>query len=284
MSKQHIYLAYFLITGLLFLSPSVGQSQISYPKTIQAGATWTISIGQGMDSFQEFQVQVSCDTQQIRGLIYHAVQVEPPAGNLPQNCGVGGWVREDTLAQQVYFIPLGADEERLIIDYTLSVGDTFNFPSPLGKQVVQEIREINYFGQSTSFIDFGALANQGFIKGFGSTTTAILPECGGFNRVVDYEIQDFACQITTTTESLIPASSIKLNPNPAKDFFTIELFNELRAAPVLLELRSPQGQLLLRKILDQNSNTIPLYSFPKGLLVLHFRQGHHYLSKKLLHL
>ena len=91
---HHLFFLFFI----LLLNELNGQT---VQPTVQVGAKWQIQIGQGMDSFNSVELLIGCDTITIRGKKYYPVF---PVNGVT-DCGLGGYVREDTLKKQVFFSP-----------------------------------------------------------------------------------------------------------------------------------------------------------------------------------
>jgi hypothetical protein len=200
----------FGATLCLFASMPV-TAQSGFVQTVIPGATWTLEIGQGMGSNIQVDHTITCDTTTIRDQEY--LRVTTP---LQTDCGAGGFVREDTEAGQVFFIPAEDPDlaEYLVADYSLEVGDTFFVNRGAFPAVVQEIRAIERFGDTVRFIDFGPQVNGGLIEGYGSSATGILAGCPGFAQVVDYQVDAMVCGVTTSILQPFPTGEVRLFPNP----------------------------------------------------------------------
>ncbi len=272
---QLVFLFLSFFTFLQTLS-----SQSDYQKTVIPGAKWTMRKGQGMGSFGYSEIAISCDTFRANGQAYLAVQLL--SGVNGASCSLG-YVREDVEEQKLYFIPQEHEnpEEILIVDYSLEKGDTFvNYRG--FEYVVDTVRRIDFFGKTTKFIDFGPLASDGFIVGFGSYMSGPVMNCEGFTNIDDYELLEPNCSQTTSLEDFLFAQTIKISPNPASEQLNVYLEAPEKDV-VTLRILSVVGQVLLAKDLHSGNNLINLHQFPKGLLFLEFKQGEKRFMKKLIH-
>lgn len=247
---------------LLVAHPAVAQS--GFVQTVVPGATWTLEIGQGMGSNIQVDHTITCDTTTIRDQEYLRVTT-----SLQTDCGAGGFVREDTEAGQVFFIPAEDPDlaEYLVADYSLEVGDTFFVNRGAFPAVVQEIRAIERLGDTVRFIDFGPQVNGGLIEGYGSSATGILAGCSGFTRVVDYQVDAQACGVTTGIPHPFPADGVRLFPNPVHSG-TLHIEFDPAFGEVEAQLFSAFGQPLGGVVSGHNRLQLLVDELPTGVVFI----------------
>lgn len=273
-----IPLFFLFLSWFAFLPSLVSQSD--YYRTVIPGAKWTIRQGQGMGSFGYSEVTITCDSLRINEKKYLRVELLSDVNGA--SCALG-YVREDTLEQRLYFIPEGDEnqEEVLIVDYALEKGDTFTNYRGI-EYIVDTVREIDFFGRAATFIDFGPMASDGFIVGFGSYMSGPTLNCDGLTNIDDYELLETNCSQTTGLEDLLFSQSIKISPNPASGQLNVFL-EVVEDEPTILRFLSVAGQVLLSTDLHPGNNLIDLHHLPNGFLFLEFKQGKRRFVKKLIH-
>jgi len=239
-------------------------AQSGFVQTVVPGATWTLEIGQGMGSSIQVDHTITCDTTTIRDQAYLRVTT-----SLQTNCGAGGFVREDTGAGQVFFIPAEDPDlaEYLVADYSLEVGDTFYVNRGTFPAVVQEIRAIERFGDTVRFIDFGLDVNGGLIEGYGSSATGILAGCPGFAQVVDYQVDATACGVTTSIPQPFPPGEVRLFPNPVHSG-TLQIDVDPSFGEVEAQVFSAFGQPLGGAVSVRDRLSMSLAGVPPGIIFI----------------
>ena len=273
----------FLIAlGLLLFLGQIAPAQDPYPQTVRPGARWTIEIGIGMGDVLLYQETITCDTAWIAGERYHLVEVATVQGP-DGKCGTGGYVREDTIAQQVFFRPNDdpSEDEILLIDYSLGIGDTFTSSTGF-VFTVDTIRMVPFLGDTVRFIDFGFQAQDGFLLGYGRLSSGIMPNCEGWSHISDYEQLDVNCDETSTTDPEA-ASAIILSPNPAGSVLTIQRPLDQVGEPLGLEIRSLTGNLLLQQQVRGDRVEIPIGHLPAGMLVVTLQSASGTTTQTVLH-
>lgn len=261
MTKQFCRLLLAIIS-LVFTNLVTAQS--GFVQTVIPGATWTLEIGQGMGSNIQVDHTITCDTTTIRDQEYLRVTT-----SLQTECGAGGFVREDTEAGQVFFIPAEDPDlaEYLIADYSLEVGDTFYVNRGTFPAVVQEIRAIERFGDTVRFIDFGPQVNGGLIEGYGSSATGILAGCPGFAQVVDYQVDATACGVTTSIPQPFPPDEVRLFPNPVHAG-TLQVDVDPSFGEVRAQVFSAFGQPLGGIVTGRDRLSLFLDRVPSGMVFI----------------
>jgi hypothetical protein len=91
-------------------------------------------------------------------------------------------------------------------------------------------------------------------------------------------VNQYPCASTININKIAPASIVKLFPNPAKDYLTIETSTKLETT---LTLYSIQGQLLTTKAF-RNQTTLDLNQYPKGVYLLKFENDSELIVKRFI--
>ncbi len=266
---------------LVILYPIQLFSQPEYQKTIIPGAKWTIRKGQGMGSFTHSEIYISCETLEANSKTYATVKLLSEVNGA--NCELG-YIREDTLLRKIYFIPLEDTTftESLIIDYSLEKGDTFYNPSGI-PMLVDTVRQIEFFGRTAKFIDFGLQHSDGFIEGFGSLMSGPSRKCEGFTSVIDYEILEVNCNQTTSIKILDLSNLMLISPNPAKDQLFMEMKEYALNDPIYIQVRSPLGKLIYSRVLNSERVNLNITKWPKGILFIQVKKGNEVGVAKVFH-
>lgn len=155
-------------TLLCLLIPLLSFSQ-TYKKTLKSGKQWHIQEHIGMGASSSDYFTTICDTV-INAKHYY--QIHRVSNSNTSFSPILGFVREDTLAQKVYYLDTNAVQEELISDYTLTVGDSFNFTwyTPSFKLPVVNV-DTMYINQAMRKVIHFPGAGQGpylrFIEGVG---------------------------------------------------------------------------------------------------------------------
>lgn len=260
-------------------------SQDYYTKTVIPGNKWSIKLEFGSNFPALFsEILVTCDTAHLNGKVYQSVLVTDDPSI---ECGPGGYVREDTIEQRIYFINRFDEDnvdEILIADFSLEIGDTFEFENGW-KQAVEDVRYIDYHGSSQAkFIDFGLSSLEGFVEGHGRITTGIIDGCRTtqFPRLNGWEPSEEDCNTLTSTRDLERLNQVRVLPNPARDFLKVEVADDFVISPIQYDLISVMGSLIQKGELH-NNNTIYLRDIPKGAYYLVLKRKEGQIVKKIMH-
>ncbi|MCB0650825.1 MAG: T9SS type A sorting domain-containing protein [Saprospiraceae bacterium] len=273
---------YFLFLVLIFWSLNILYGQTAYDPTLKPGAKWEIEIGAGMNNYNYGYLLVTCDTVEINEKQYVLLRGTSSTGL--NECGAVSYVREDTSERKIYFLPEADEnlEELLLIDYTLEQGDTFFLHNGWGQQVVDTVRYIEFWGQTAKFIDFGCAPCEGFIEGFGMYSSGPSINCEGYSYISGYEIVD--CDEVNEVAEVVPSDAVLVYPNPAGDNLNIAIKTPSITYPVLLEIRSLTGELLVEKPVFSSHISLEMDGLPMGILWMKIIGRDILLSRKIIHL
>lgn len=148
-----------------------------------------------------------------------------------------GLLRDDTINRKVYAIQIlenyntcPLDEEYLLFDFSLNVGDTANvcvLPDYYDF-VVQEIHLTNVIGFNTRAFIGMEMFYEGMGSNYGLFEEMFSPfKKGGKDRYIyhtflDYYCRESPCDLLVSTTDILESQSFKLMPNPASETIYIE--------------------------------------------------------------
>jgi len=247
----------------------------SYFPILEEGKKWNIYSPNNSNGGNFIVPQVTCDTIQRNGLTYQYVRCD--FGSCFYDC----YLREDTSAQRVFQIDPGPNEqETLILDFNLEVGDTFQY-LPNYTPVVDDVYLDTIFGNIRKVIAFDSLLS--FIEGVGSSVHGPLPAFEGFSIVNSFG--EVTCdEIFSTTEEISdPIFSLNIYPNPNHGEFQILVenypfsndFPEVRIYSLL-------GKLLFSELLTANSMAIDLNNLEGQTVIVQLESRQFIQSRKVI--
>lgn len=185
-----------------------------YIPTLAEGNHWEIRRDLGLGTYVQWDYELVCDTV-VSTKTYFVIREM-------RTDTIMGFVREDTLTQEIYFLGKGSIEEDLIISYDLHSGDTITI---LGQLLgVDTVVEEFIFGAERKVIQFNPLFR--FIEGIGHSWLGILKEVfpgngGPFQYVNDIYPTIAHCE-TTAVDEILMNDIIQLYPNPFDDHITVK--------------------------------------------------------------
>lgn len=194
-----------------------------------------------------------------------------------------GAIRDDTILKQVFYIPEGDSEEKLIYDFNLGVGDTLisplNFNQPLIVDNVDSVLIKNEYHKRIWF-QYGEAT---IIEGIGSVT-GIVEELVAFEggsflcaMYVDTSLiyPDHPCNLSATDtcltsniESQFNDSEFSIFPNPAKDHFQIKISSEILLHHPRLEIISITGRIYESETLTNEITQIVSNDLISGIYII----------------
>jgi hypothetical protein len=237
-----------------------------YLPTLREHAVWDISIGEGMGSFRHVYPKLLCDSVVLDGKVYQRLSLYDPAGDCTTSMG---YVREDMEEKQVYFrsgnaASMYADEEVLIADYSLSIGDAIQLPGVTAPLTVDTVFMRTWIdGQAYKFFQLSS-PTYSYSEGLGSHFYGVVPDCYAYTSLVGYELME-DCNEPVATQDLSDNSGIVCYPNPASGRLHIRRLNQ--GSPDLeIIIYNPSGLPYYRAQFTETETVINLSAFPKTLL------------------
>lgn len=265
---------YYILLAFLFVCNSI-QSQ-NYIKTLEENKTWKLyeDIGMGVSYYHKYHV--SCDTT-INGLQYY---------KLWRNSAIKGYLREDTLAEQIYFIDKDFTPELLIVDYSLNPGDTFTYTyiNTLNNSSTSTIVDtVNYVDtilinqvphKRIHFTPSSTGANFVFTEGSGNSFTGIAhphPSLS-FQTIVSevYADTTITCSILSSIDQLENSPyQINLYPNPVQTLLHVDISTKIITDTYFLNITNVAGQVIESKNIASNTDEIDVSNLTKGVYFIH---------------
>jgi len=203
-----------------------------------------------------------------------------------RNSGCSYLQTDDTIQKQVFYIPTGNSEEKLIYDFNLGVGDTLfsylNWNEPLIVDYLDSVLINDEYHKRILF----QYDEAEIIEGIGSRT-GIVEELVAFEGgsylcalYVDTLLiyPDYPCNLSATdtclTLGIIQAknniSDIEMSPNPAKLYCQINISNEVLLQQPKLEIITPLGIKCQTHFLTNNNTRIYLGNLKAGIYICNF--------------
>jgi len=228
-------LTFFSLSALFSLSSF---AQGTFPT---ANATWTQRIGQGEAAAKYTVIGLKNEDVVIGGHTYHKVFLSETDVTLGISAYVGG-LREDISARRIYYYDLTSGTERLLYDFSLSIGDTIHTgPGGSADGIVYNIDIVNIGGIDRTRISFRPLTSATpwpfgeWVEGIGNTglggllgSAMMQPTCDcgtktlcfSNNGVTQYHNANFASIDCDNVFSLagvgvLPSDLVSVSPNPA---------------------------------------------------------------------
>jgi hypothetical protein len=211
---------------LLLLIPLMGLSQ-TYQKTLKPGKSWEVCepIGMGVTSTTPYVT--ICDTIINSTQYYNVYQYSgSPSSNLFL---LQGFVREDSLTQKLYFLDTNSVNEKLIVDYTLVVGDSFNYRGNMYGVVLVDTMSTVLGPRKTIHFDGYGFGNPylRFIEGQGNGFWGVAKNHDGWGMEAVCGTNDnsgVSCGNVLPIDNIIKKEqSIQVYPNPFNESISIEL-------------------------------------------------------------
>lgn len=249
-------------------------AQGSFPT---ANATWTQRIGMGEAPPKYTVIGLKNEDVVLGGHTYHKVFESETDVTLATSAYIGG-IREDIAARRIYFYDLAKSSERLLFDFSVSIGDTIHTgPGGSADGIVYNVDVINIGGIDRTRITFRPLTSSApwpfgeWVEGIGNTglggllgSAMVQPTCDcgtkticfSNNGVTQYHNANYAsvdCDnvFSTTGIRTVSDAAVGVSPNPASGSVNFHL-----AAP------SPYSKLVIADITGKAVLTQDIVGLP----------------------
>ena len=225
----------------------------------------------------------------------------------------GVFVREDTLAQKVYYFSVDDSAEHTLYDYTMSVGDSISLSTPSGihTDTVASIDSVLYAGHYYKI--FNMERNYTVLEGVGCTNSPVLPtkfggcfeggeslicffensmrpalhapigcyayESSCFIDVASFDNTGSCGEALSVTSSKIPGAAITISPNPAFDHINIAL-NEHHTNSTISVYDMTDRCIFRSSAEQQTALTINTSSWTEGLYMVIIQDNSGILKKE----
>ncbi len=214
----------------------------TYIPTVVKGRTWDITKPHGMGSYSYYSIRLACDTI-INSNLYMKVFFSN---------GKKIHVREDITNHKIYRYNSELGTEKLLIDYDLEIGSTFN------NMEVDTIYYIYKYGEVRKVIHFNNPIE--WIEGLGTNFDGIADSINGYSYVTKVYDSDTSCNNSPNNGNDIP-------PLVVKQIGSNLYFTCSSEFQVMIRVISTFGQLI-DQIFFVNKYSINLNSYPIQMFIL----------------
>ena len=247
--RRCVYCVSFIVLYSI-LTPLSAQ----YLPVLEEGKKWTIEHNQGMGSVTYYDYTLLCDTV-IAGRTYLQYSEDTYLGE-PL-----GFIREDTVAREVYYLPQGSKEEYLLMSFNLQEGDSL----PNSDYVVQAVRYDTLWDGYRKVIELDEFL--WLIEGIGGSSNGVLPVLIQFppwSVLQAIELTGQSCDSTTSNIVIEAPDDLRVYPNPFQELLRIE--SDSMEKQDYLMFNSLGGLITQGTIVQQID--LDLSSLPSGIYFL----------------
>ena len=252
---------------------SAAKSQ-NYIKTLEENKTWELidHIGMGVITYPTYHV--SCDTM-MNGYEYY---------KLWNNNKCKGYLREDTIAQQVFFVTTEFYPEVLTIDYLLNPGDTFAFtydfdPSSANRTIVDTVSHWDTIlidqvpHKRIHFSHMGSVIggpNLMFTEGQGDFFAGVAHSHPSITDQTSvhavYMNSTISCGLLSSIDNIETSLElINIYPNPTQNVLNIQIKNQKQVNDYFFKITNLSGQVLYTKEMNSTLDNINIQDLSKGV-------------------
>ena len=267
----------FLIVA--FITSLVLHVNAAYLPTIYKGHCYQYQYDAGLGQTAMFYQTIQCDTL-INSLSYLKVFSTDVNGN---NAYYDGAIREDTIAQKVYFIDHDSTQESILFDYSLQVNDSIStqINGITRKAHVDSVVTTFLYGQPRKVIYFDSIPS--FIEGIGSSLWGLHGRpfaTSGFlasGKIITSTTVAANCYPTKLLDQSVESNNLVIYPNPATDRLFIK-FSEPSADKIYYTITNLLGSQIGKGLLQ--NNIISLKGIPSGIYLVQITSVH-FRSKEM---
>ncbi len=279
-----------VLIKLLLIFAVTGMTQVmfaqDYLPTLRDGGRWSMGRNQGMGSWSLFTSELTCDSIVIDSFTYRVLDI----GGSSYQCEAQiGYLREDVEERRVYYRSAmeGSpyyDEEVLLFDFSVSVGDSIRIPGwgvpvrvdSIYMKIYENGQQYKYFEVSNSVFSY--------YEGLGSIWWGIIPECTQYVFMLNYSNSGENCDDVVSVEQLNQIDNMVCYPNPVVNELTISNYGEGAFNNMKYEIHNAVGQKYVEGVLSGNQATINLDHLPWGILILSiYENGRLIGQKRIVH-
>lgn len=250
----------------------------AYLPTIYKGHFYQYQYDAGLGQVGMLYQTVQCDTL-INSLSYFKVFFTDVNGN---NAYYDGAIREDTLAQKVYFIDHDSTQESILFDYSLQVNDSIytQINGTKRKAHVDSVVTSFLYGQIRKVIYFDSIPS--FVEGIGSSLWGLHGgpfAASGFlasGKIIASTTVAANCYPTKLSDQHVEMNNLIIYPNPASDELFIK-FSEHATNKIYYTITNMLGSQTGKGLLQDD--VISLQGIPSGLYLLQITSAHFHSTK-----
>ena len=184
--------------------------------------------------------------------------------------GYMGALREDSVANKVFFLSAGTSNERVLFDYNLIVGDTIQRSCTIVVESIDSVLIENSYRkrwnfqtchEGSGYVIEGIGSDNGLIEPLDGMWTVGALICVKSDTVVVFNTNrpsDIGCQLVTSVENhSFNTHKCNIFPNPATNQFTLQ-FNQPLQSQTSIELTDVQGRAIFQSSISDQTSTLPL--------------------------
>lgn len=224
----------------------------------------------------------------------------PPFIVNPNTSVISGFIREDTITQQVFVYDQSNDTDALLYDFNLTDGDTLNSVyAGQGASIIidsvrtttllnGDLRKIFYYSDT-----WGNTCNQFqyYIEGIGSQVGLHFPlvyiSCGsggGLTCVKSNDIQLYGgqCVGTVGLKEEKVHEQLEIYPNPANEVLNISIAKDIDLTNASISLFDVMGKEILNRKIESNTTLIDVSQYTKGVYFYQIIHQEQQISGKLI--
>ncbi len=195
-----------------------------------------------------------------------------------------GAVRDDIVNRKVYGISFigqvsydcAFNEEFLLHDFSLTIGDSCGYPTPLCNVMYYNIIDVFYAVvydvnrkviQSRN-ISSGVPCYDNFYEGIGNQSGLFEPpQCFETATFLDRYCIGVHCidDLLLTVKGINENVHVSISPNPFTDFLTVNLSPQLVFKKITLKIYNITGKILIEKYLKEKIYTVNTKNLQKGI-------------------
>lgn len=255
-----------LIT-IIFFALIVEAQEDSYIPAVVPGKRSNHWYNQGSASGSGYDYchsKVTCDIIEVNGETYNFVD----CGFSSFSCSFDNYVREDIAEQKIYYTTGNSeDEEILLVDFSLEVGDSFPYYGTENFIEIEDVIYVEVDGETRKLLCVFPECIIYFMEGVGHSFHGLgLPNNNGFKNY-DGEIME-DCWSVSNDNITTPEDYFSIHPNPSNGEIIIETLNDNSNTENVVEIRSTNGELLDKVRFIGESQTIDTSRFAKGILIV----------------
>jgi hypothetical protein len=264
MKKSFSILLLFFITAL---------TSTAYTPMCYKGHFYVNKYDAGLGQTGFLNLSIQCDTT-INAKSYIKVWNCDANGN---TISYQGAMREDSIAQKVYYLTAGSLQERLVFDFSLNVNDTFNYNYINWNKTlhVDSIVTKLLYGANRKVIYFDSLPP--IIEGIGSMQWGLMDRpfaTSGFTattKIIDAYSITAQC-LPTSLQTNNSKNNIAVYPTLVQNYLNIDI-----SKPGLVgcnyTIINMAGQIMQNGTLPTFTNKLNLLQIPAGLYILQLQSN-----------
>lgn len=204
-----------------------------------------------------------------------------------------GKIREDVITGKIWYTPPDYTNEYIIMDLSLSIGDTFELPV-INNTIPIEVVDVYYIDQRKC-IEFNFQTEWDeplrFIEGVGRNISMCSFWFGDFTYVAcKYNVGELVyvnsnpnfieCELDPTGINTVHSNPVKVYPNPASELLLVAC-EGLECLDMTISIFNINGMEVYKNNVNPNE-TIDLTTYKKGIYLIQVSYNNNYKNIKLI--